>query len=201
MNKKLLFASIILIVLSIILWHSSYDLFILGKIAETRNTALNLFFEYFTHLGSWRILFPFALIIVLFFRNKNYAIPLSLGILTASIFNTAIKYVVGRPRPALSPLVAYTSYSFPSGHTMVNAVFVYFLYKYMFSEKKNTIIPLLGYSLLMAYSRLHLGVHYPSDILAGYGVAFAFISIFNYLFTKYILLENNKLSANSEIKK
>ncbi len=182
MSKKKILFSLILVIISIIILNSSLDITLLEKITETRSENINIFFIIFTHLGSWRFLAPFSLIIFIFFKNKKYRLPLSLGILLASLFNTIIKYIIRRPRPSLAPLLEYTSYSYPSGHTMVNAVFMYFLYKYLFDESKRVIIPLLLYSLLMAYSRLYLGVHYPSDIIGGYAAAFVFVTIFDYIF-------------------
>lgn len=184
MSKKKILFSIILVVISITVINSSYDVTLLEKITKTRSENLNTFFVIFTRFGSWRFLAPFGLIIFLLFRDKKYRLPLSLGILLASVFNTIIKYIISRPRPSLSPVLEYASYSYPSGHTMVNAVFMYFLYKYLFNENKKAILPLLFYSLLMAYSRLYLGVHYPSDIIGGYAAAFIFVAIFDYIFER-----------------
>ncbi|MFP4457826.1 MAG: phosphatase PAP2 family protein [Clostridia bacterium] len=181
MDKKKLLLSLMLLIFSIFIFNTKYDISILEVIEETRTDALNSFFKTFTHFGSYRFLIPFSVLIFFFFKDK---LPLSLGILLASIFNTIIKYIVSRPRPNLAPLVKYTSFSYPSGHTMVNAVFAYFLYRYLFKADKRAIIPLILYSLLMAYSRLYLGVHYPSDIIGGYSAALLFIAFFDYVYSK-----------------
>jgi len=186
LSKKKLFISIFLLALAIIVSYSQYDTIMLQNIETTRSHELNTFFTIFTHFGSYRFLVPFGLIIFFGFKKKTFRIPLSIGVLFASIFNTAIKYIVARPRPNIAPLMEYTSYSFPSGHTMVNAVFMYFVYKYFFDQNKRVIPIVLTYSLLMAYSRLYLGVHYPSDIIGGYSAAFGFIVIFEHCFEKKV---------------
>jgi membrane-associated phospholipid phosphatase len=58
---------------------------------------------------------------------------------------------------------------------MVNAVFMYYVYRYVFKGSKKWALPLLAYSLLMSFSRLYLGVHYPADVLAGYAAALTFL--------------------------
>ncbi len=190
MDKNKPIISISLLIIAVLVSFSDIDVLLLETIENTRTSGLNTFFTIFTHFGSYRFLVPFGLIVFLVFKNKSFRLPLSFGILFASIFNTILKYIVSRPRPNLAPLMEYTSYSFPSGHTMVNATFMYFLYKYLLNENKNFIPLLLLYSLLMGYSRLYLGVHYPSDIIGGYSAAFFFATIFDYFYEKRVKSSN-----------
>jgi membrane-associated phospholipid phosphatase len=82
------------------------------------------------------------------------------------VLNTAIKYVVRRPRPRLAGLPALTgtptALSFPSAHTSTS-VAAALLYGGLGAPR----IPLSALAAGLAYSRLYLGVHYPSDVLAG----------------------------------
>jgi len=80
--------------------------------------------------------------------------------------NTAIKLVVGRRRPELADLPPLTGtptgLSFPSAHTATG-----FAGALAYSRLGVPALPLYGLAAGLAYSRLYLGVHYPSDVLAG----------------------------------
>jgi membrane-associated phospholipid phosphatase len=88
--------------------------------------------------------------------------------------NTALKLIVRRTRPELEdlpPLVKTpTRYSFPSAHASTS-----FVAALAYSRAGLPAFPLYSLAKAMAFSRLYLGVHYPSDILAGavFGTAVA----------------------------
>jgi undecaprenyl-diphosphatase len=92
-----------------------------------------------------------------------------------AIMNNLLKEIIKRPRPLLtSPLIDETSFSFPSGHTM-NATILYLLIVfYMFRFLKRYkfkwfyIVGLICLVVLIGLSRIYLGVHYPSDVAAGF---------------------------------
>jgi undecaprenyl-diphosphatase len=88
------------------------------------------------------------------------------GVATTYVLNTAIKLVVRRPRPRLAGLPPLTEtpteLSFPSAHTST-AVAATLLY----SRLGVPAFPMLELGAALAYSRIYLGVHYPSDLLGG----------------------------------
>ena len=84
----------------------------------------------------------------------------------AYVFNTALKFAVRRPRPQLPDLPALTStptqLSFPSAHATTS-----FAAARVYSQAGAPAMPLYLLAAALAASRVYLGVHYPSDVLAG----------------------------------
>lgn len=95
-----------------------------------------------------------------------------------------LKNTLGRPRPeVISHLVEVSSQSFPSGHTTMSAV-VYLSLASMLAhiqERKRVKIYSIGIAILLTFavgiSRIYLGVHYPSDVLAGWALGLSWASI------------------------
>ena len=90
------------------------------------------------------------------------------------VTNLLLKNIVARPRPfaeieALIPLIAKpTDFSFPSGHTTASFAVALVMLRML---PKKIGIPAVVLAALVAFSRLYLGVHYPTDVLAGFVVA------------------------------
>jgi membrane-associated phospholipid phosphatase len=96
--------------------------------------------------------------------------------LTTLVLTVAIKLAVERPRPTLWPwMQSVSGFSFPSGHAMVSAAFFPLLGWLATRARRGA----LGYAiglLVAAYvgvGRLYLGVHWPSDVLAGWALGLA----------------------------
>ena len=86
----------------------------------------------------------------------------------ASVFTLGLKQVFQRPRPALfPPLVAARGYSFPSGHTFAGLMLYGMLAVYLWQDRRRGPALLMAlWGPLIGFSRIYLGVHYPSDVLA-----------------------------------
>ena len=136
-----------------------------------RTDMLTPFMKSVTFLGNggwfW-ILCAVVLLAVPKTRKTGYAAALSL-IFGAIVTNLLLKNIVARPRPfaeieALIPM----DFSFPSGHT--TASFAVALVMLRMLPKKFG-IPAVVLAALVAFSRLYLGVHYPTDVLTGFVIA------------------------------
>ena len=141
-----------------------------------RTDMLTPFMKIVTFLGNggwfW-ILCAVVLLAIPKTRKTGYAAVFSL-IFGAIVTNLLLKNIVARPRPfaeieALIPLIAKpTDFSFPSGHTTASFAVALVMLR-MLSKKIG--IPAVVLAALVAFSRLYLGVHYPTDVLAGFVVA------------------------------
>lgn len=141
-----------------------------------RTDMLTPFMKIVTFLGTggwfW-ILCAVVLLAVPKTRKTGYAAVLSL-IFGVIVTNLLLKNIVARPRPfaeieALIPLIAKpTDFSFPSGHTTASFAVALVMLRML---PKKIGIPAVVLSALVAFSRLYLGVHYPTDVLTGFVVA------------------------------
>ena len=105
-------------------------------------------------------------------------------VFTEVVLNYIIKHIIRRSRPVGFRLVKQGGYSFPSGHTMVSVAFYGFLIYLIYKRVKNkylkiTLITLLSILIFMiGCSRIYLGVHYTSDVLAGFSLSIAYLIIY-----------------------
>ena len=126
-----------------------------------------------------------ALTALLFLRLRREAVLLAATIMGGWILNTLVKFAVGRPRPLIVPhLTEAGDQSFPSVHRFNSAV-VYIAIALAFaamSPRRSvrwTLVALaILLSLAVAVSRVWLGVHFPSDVAAGWlgGAGWAFLA-------------------------
>jgi undecaprenyl-diphosphatase len=130
-----------------------------------------------TALGSYQVVAPLLAAFVLVFYLKGWrlsAILLLVSTVGGSLLTTILKAVFGRARPELFDS-GYTAsfYSFPSGHATVAVGFygaLTLILAYRFRGPTRWAVATCGVSLvlLIGFSRLYLGVHYPTDVLAGF---------------------------------
>jgi undecaprenyl-diphosphatase len=113
-------------------------------------------------------------------RHRRPAIILLLGVGGAALINTILKLSFQRARPDLwVTVVKETSFSFPSGHAMISAALAFsVMYILWYTRWRWWAVGLgLLYTFTIGLSRLYLGVHYPTDVLAGWAVGFAWVVI------------------------
>lgn len=126
-----------------------------------------------------------ALAALLFLRLRREAVLLAATVAGGWIVNTLVKLAVGRPRPLIVPhLTEAGGQSFPSGHSFNSAV-VYIAIALAFasmSPRRSVRWTVIGaaitLSLAVAFTRVWLGVHFPSDVAAGWlgGAGWAFLA-------------------------
>lgn len=137
-----------------------------------RNPLLDGFFTFVTKLGDAAFIWIVAAVVLLAnkkHRKEGEAVTLAL-VIGFIITNVLLKNIVARPRPytvleGLKILIdAPSDYSFPSGHTCSS--FGAALAMLSLSDRRLGIAACV-LAVLIAFSRLYIGVHYPTDVLAG----------------------------------
>jgi undecaprenyl-diphosphatase len=135
--------------------------------------ALTRFFEAVTVSGSALVLFPLTLagvVGLLCARRRPEALLLAGSVAGGELLVFLLKTAVGRVRPDLWHTATYWGSSFPSGHTLVTAAFataaVLCVDRIRPAARVFTLPAALAWIILVACSRLVLGVHWPTDVLA-----------------------------------
>lgn len=157
----------------------SWDVAILIAIHTAARAQLDVFATNLTKLGSIWTAFPVvsAIALVLLLRRRwrslTYLLTTTLG---STIINRTVKEIMHRVRPHLweSPSPEF-DYAFPSGHAMTSMTLVAALVILTWGSVWCWLVLIFGsaFVVAIAWTRLYLGVHFPSDILAGWMVSLA----------------------------
>ena len=128
-----------------------------------------------TKIGEVWAMVSLSLMLVAYLMLKRYKIEALFVVITMSlsgILNPLLKNIFDRERPTLLRLIDISGFSFPSGHAMGSTSFfgsaMYIAQRRASGSTKGVIIGLcVALILLISISRVYLGVHYPTDIIAG----------------------------------
>lgn len=132
----------------------------------------------FTELGSLWFLTIFSIMVVsvLWFKKEDKwsIFFFIIGIGGGGFLTKLLKFYYGRERPSIDESIDAIGYSFPSGHSMGSLIFYGFLSYFLFRSsirkrwKWAAVFVCGGIIFLIGISRIYLGAHYPSDVIAGY---------------------------------
>lgn len=163
----------------------AFDKSFLLWLHQFANPTLDNLMLFITNLGNPNtvlIIFGVTLGILWYRRYRQEAKIFIIACLGAFILNTGLKLFFTKTRPQLwTLLISETSYSFPSGHALGSLVLYGFI-AYILATHYSKYAKLI-YSLTViliaaiGISRLYLGVHWPTDIIAGYGTGFLWLMI------------------------
>lgn len=150
-----------------------------------------------TYLGSAPVLIFIAILSYIILRkNQKYFLYghfIAANLSITWLFDEVFKLAFQRQRPDILRMIEASGFSFPSGHSMVSMSFYGLLLYFIYINTKNSLrryIYTAIFSLLIisiGISRIYLGVHYASDVLAGFSAGFAWLAIFITLVNKYFL--------------
>lgn len=151
------------------------DHWVAKNIALERSELIVNFFHFITFLGNGKFIF-FSLVaisvIMIYMYNYFWIFPLIISVVGSMSTAWLSKYCFLRPRP-IEALFIEQSPSFPSGHATIAmsfyAVLFYLWWRHHSSCNVRILISFLGstFVLLLAFSRIIIGVHYLTDVIAG----------------------------------
>ena len=178
-------------------WDSQLFLVLNGLGTKT----MDPFWIFITHIESWTLLFILFLVVPFIYFSRRKALWVVLGTLASFVVTLGLKYLAkisfGRIRPNnlvdFAPKIRIlqfpSDFSFFSGHASVSFAVTTFM---VLALRKSTRWVYLCYlwPVLFSFSRIYVGVHFPSDILAGMCIGF-FVALFLFrVFRKFGLLQN-----------
>ena len=149
-----------------------------------RSDAMTPIMEGFTSLSSVAVILVMALVVACFAPGRAPGRCVCANVIGALVINQVLKFIVQRPRPEGYRLAVETSYSFPSGHSMISMAFYGLLIWMVWKYERDNILRhvwccLFAFIIVMVgLSRIYLGVHYASDVLAGFCVSLLWLAFF-----------------------
>lgn len=138
-----------------------------------------------TSFGSTLVIATGIICIAILIKDKRYFKIFFLATFLGMVLNNVIKLIVHRPRPVDTMLFSFEkTYSFPSGHSMLSMIFYGLLiyYSIKFIKNKFVRVSLVAFLCMIIFfvgiSRIYLGVHYATDVLAGFVFGFIYLVCF-----------------------
>lgn len=176
------------------------DVYLQSFVEAHRSPAAKWFFNGITFLGSHFFLFPAYLILIAISFNKKRkreALNIAAVGLSSTAFLFLLKEIFKRHRPDNPLIHAVKGFSFPSGHSFASFTFygiiVYLIWRGGMQQWKKIVLTvfLILLASIIAYSRVYLRVHYPSDIIAGFCLSIV------WLILSFVVLNRTHFFKNS----
>lgn len=165
----------------------SWDITVMLGIRRASQPWLDELFWIITLTGGPLILVPLILISWQLWRQgkERRALLFIVSFVGTALLNSLLKTFFARPRPALFPTrVISPGYSFPSGHTMAAAAFFGMLALFLWQRGRYGLaLVAAAWVPLVAFSRVYLGAHFPSDVLASLALGTTWLIIVWFTYT------------------
>lgn len=135
-----------------------------------------------TSLGGFTLLTTIVVLVVGFLlltRRVAWALIVAVSVISGSVLTSLLKSGYDRPRPEFSGVVEHLSASFPSGHAMISAVTFLTLGALLARLSESWRLKIFYFSaavlitVMVGVSRVILGMHFPSDVIAGWALGAA----------------------------
>ena len=162
-----------------------------------RQPWLTPYIESISELAQPVALLAMLLAVEAFAPGRRPGACAAVNLVCAVALNVLLKQLVQRPRPDGFRLIAETGYSFPSGHSMVAMAFYGLLAWMVWHYERDRFVRwlcVIGFGLVIALigiSRIYLGVHYASDVIAGFCVSLIWLALYTKLVVPLMLDEKD----------
>jgi membrane-associated phospholipid phosphatase len=184
-----------------------FDAFVRTAVHQFVTPSLTRLMQVFSFLGSVAAVTAMSLVAVcvfLYFRHTRTAALLAMTMLGVAALDVALKHAFHRPRPVAFFGPTPSSYSFPSGHALGSFCFYGMLAAILAGRASGrgskfciwiATVLMVG---MIGLSRIYLGVHYPSDVIAGYCAATVWVGAVGFLDWTLRIAEREKLEGLQE---
>ncbi|AMM94332.1 phosphoesterase PA-phosphatase [Peribacillus simplex] len=179
-----------------------FDEVVIALVQGLESPLLTSIMKFFTYIGSTSALIILSLFILFFLykvlKHRLELILFSAVIIGSPLLNLMVKLFFRRARPDLHRLIEIGGYSFPSGHAMnafsLYSILTFLLWRHITAKWARVLLILFSMTMILSIgiSRIYLGVHYPSDIIAGYLAGGFWIAISIWFFQRYQDRRKNK---------
>ena len=187
---------IVLIVLALVFFYAVLQNMLAGDILRLDYYAYRIFvvrmrrawltpiMQSISELALPAVLVVMLLAVHAFAPGRSPGLCAACNLVGVVLLNQVFKFIVQRPRPEGFRLIAESGYSFPSGHSMVAMAFYGLLAWMAWRYERDPLvrhISMAGFGLvvmLVGISRVYLGVHYASDVLAGLLLSTAWLALY-----------------------
>jgi undecaprenyl-diphosphatase len=169
-----------------------------------RVDGLNTLLEGITYLGNWQSVVMVSLLLLAYDKTRiPYGVLGATVAIADTLLNKGLKQLFERTRPEdIAPLIEQGGYAFPSGHSVTSMAFygmLLFLVQTRMEDRKKAnalSVVLILMIALIGPSRIYLGVHYPTDVLAGWAEGVFVATVVYMLAFKFV--PKNFLIATTE---
>jgi membrane-associated phospholipid phosphatase len=176
-------------------------------IISFRSDGLTKYFTFATHLGDRNAYIIFTILLASYYlikhRSWKFILQTTLVLLLATLSNIVLKQVINRARPSLEHLVTVNTLSYPSGHSMSAMAYYGFLIYLCLRYNMRRWVRYLFVAILIllilsiGVSRIYLGVHYPTDVAAGFIGGLIWVAFCAVVFNLFELLRKRNTSGRS----
>lgn len=201
MPYLLLYAGFFLFIFSVLMLFTPslnpFDLVMVEWMSQHRTVQLNTISTTLSAIGGM----PFVLFLTTiwclyqaWYKKYTNVVFISLGLIGSIATAWLLKYIISRPRPPeIYHLVQSYGASFPSAHSVYAATLGCLAIYLSLEHPKHRLIWLCAFIwlLIMGISRIYLGVHFPSDVLAGWSIGFIWITLLHMLYVKFSRAKTN----------
>lgn len=162
------------------------------------NDNITPIMKFITNFGSAIYLISITIILVIFIKDKKISLTIITNLVIITILNQLLKFILQRPRPTEYRIINEKGYSFPSGHSMISMAFygylMYLIYKHIKNKylKYSLILILSCLIIMIGISRIYLGVHYTSDVLAGFFISISYLILYISIVNKILYKNKHK---------
>jgi undecaprenyl-diphosphatase len=175
----------------------SFDSSIISFVQGMEAPTMTKIMKFFTFIGAGLpiVIIDVLALFILYFvlGHRRELILFTIAVAGSALLNVLLKLLFHRPRPNLHRITEAIGFSFPSGHAMaafsLYATLIFLLWKNAYTGYAKVLLLIIGsaFTAAIGLSRIYLGVHYPSDVIAGYLASGFWVFLSIWLYRRYII--------------